>query len=127
MTDFLHVLLGAALVSIGVLVSALADRIRQLRAMYRAQASVSAREPAFAPAREPAFAPAREARAPKQRSAAAEELPGSGDVVAVLIAAGYRKPVAAQAVAACSPGEQVTPESWTRAALRRCAQVGGAS
>jgi hypothetical protein len=111
MNDLLHVLLGAALVSIGVFVSALADRIRQLRAMHAAH--VPAREPA--PAREP------------KRAAAAEDItPGSGDVVAVLIAAGYRKPLAAKAVAACTPSEQASPESWTRAALRRCA-MGGAS
>lgn len=113
MNDLLHVLLGAALVSIGVFVSALADRIRQLRAMHAAH--VPAREPMPAPAREP------------KRAAAAEDLaPGSGDVVAVLVATGYRKAVAAKAVAACTPSEQSTPESWTRAALRRCA-MGGAS
>jgi hypothetical protein len=112
MNDLLHVLLGAALVSIGVFVSALADRIRQLRAMHAAHV----------PAREPA--PAREIK----RAAAAVEAPspGSDDVVAVLIAAGYRKPLAAKAVAACTPSEQSSPESWTRAALRRCA-TGGAS
>ena len=110
--DVLHMLLGAALVSIGVLVSALADRIRLLRSARREDARPIAREP-----REPRASKLEEVPAPA---------PGSGDVVAVLVAAGFKKPLAAQAAAACSPREQMTPESWTAAALRRCAQ-GGAS
>lgn len=117
MNDLLHVLLGAALVSIGVFVSALADRIRQLRAMHAAH--VPAREPTPAPV------PVRESK-PRAATAVEDLSPGSSDVVAVLIAAGYRKPLAAKAVAACTPSEQASPESWTRAELRRCA-MGGAS
>jgi hypothetical protein len=113
MNDVLHMLLGAALVAIGVLASGLADRIRQLRLARRDDARPPARE-SRPPARVRQIAPQRDPD------------PGSGDVVAALVAAGYRKIIAAQAVAACTAREQATPESWTAAALRRCA-MGGAS
>jgi hypothetical protein len=112
--NVLPMLLGAALVTLGVLTSALADRIRQLRPARRDDARTPARE-----LREPS-------RAPKQSAENDLTPQGSGDVVTALVAAGYRKAVAAQAVAACTSREQATPESWTAAALRRCAQ-GGAS
>jgi Holliday junction resolvasome RuvABC DNA-binding subunit len=110
MTDVLPMLLGALLVSIGVLASAVADRIRQLRSTTTLRSEPRAQRVALAPA-------------PAPVSAESED---SGDVLAALVAAGYKKAVAARAVAACTSREQATPESWTAAALRRCAQ-GGAS
>jgi hypothetical protein len=109
MTDVLHMFLGALLVSIGMLASAVADRIRQLRSTTLRSSEREPRAPRIAPTPTPAPA-----------------LDDSNDVVAALVAAGYKKVVAAQAVAACTSREQATPESWTAAALRRCAQ-GGAS
>jgi len=114
MNDLLHTLLGAALVAIGVLAAALADRIRQLRVASR---SAGDRPPAR---RTPPPVAARE------DDQAAPESPESGDVVAALVAAGYKKTVASRAASACTAREQATPESWVAAALRRCAQ-GGAS
>lgn len=117
MQDVLHVFLGALLVSIGVIASAAADRIRGIRDIRPQQRGE--RAPAPAPAREPT---------PRARPiAVVDSTPeGSGDVVAALVAAGFKKNLAAQAVAACTTREQATPESWAAAALRRCAQ-GGAS
>jgi Holliday junction resolvasome RuvABC DNA-binding subunit len=113
MTDVLHMLLGAALVCMGVLAAAFADRIRQLRNARRDHSERT---------------PAREyARATRLKAAPAVDLtPGSDDVVAALVGAGYKKTVATQAALACNEREQATPESWIGAALRRCAQ-GGAS
>jgi hypothetical protein len=108
MNDVLHTLLGAALVSFGVLAAAWADRIRQLR--------VNRRDSERAPGREPA-------RAPHQKTSPTVDLaPGSDDVIAALVGAGYKKTLATQAALTCTTHEQATPESWTGAALRRCAQ-----
>lgn len=109
MTNILPMLLGAAFVTIGVFASALADRIRQLRLVHRSDTRTPMRE-----LREPT-------RAPKQH-AESNPLPGSSDIVTALVGAGYKKVIASQAVAACTSREQATPESWTAAALRRCAQ-----
>jgi Holliday junction resolvasome RuvABC DNA-binding subunit len=114
MNDVLHMLLGAALVTIGVLASALADRIRQLR--------LTRHDDTHAPVHAPVRAATRAPRAKQNDDVLA---PGADDVVAALVATGYRKAQTMQAVAACAPREQATPESWTAAALRHCA--GGAS
>jgi hypothetical protein len=47
---------------------------------------------------------------------------GGEDVVAALVAAGYKKQMAAEATWACGAAERATVEDWTRAALRRCAR-----
>ena len=110
MNDVLHMLLGAALVCLGVLATALADRLRQLRITR----SDSTRGHAHAPET------ARSTRKPLAID------PGSEDVIAALQGAGYKKALATQAALACTTREQMTPESWMGAALRRCAQGGAA-
>jgi Holliday junction resolvasome RuvABC DNA-binding subunit len=44
------------------------------------------------------------------------------DVIAALMAAGYKKPIATEAALGCGQAERATIEHWTRAALRRCAK-----
>jgi hypothetical protein len=110
MNDVLHMLLGAALVCLGVLATAFADRVRQLRITRRDSTGVLPRETA------------RTARKP---TAPASD-PGSEDVIAALQGAGYKKALATQAALACTEREQATPEIWMAAALRRCAQGGAA-
>lgn len=96
MHDLLMMFAGSALVVIGVLAAATADRIRGLRAQPR--------------------------QTPQLRSIKAVEIPvvnaGSGEVVEALVAAGFKKAQAAKAVAACTVAEQGSVESWTGAALR---------
>lgn len=112
MNDLLHTLLGAALVAIGVLAAALADRIRQLRSSVSSKEGLMRREP--------------RAKAVPVSAVADSDDVDSGEVVAALVAAGYKKAAASRAASACTAREQSTPESWVAAALRRCAQ-GGAS
>ena len=134
--DNLSMLFGAALVAIGVLAAALADRIRGLRisrdareAAPRRAASVAAHSPrATIPVVEHSEyrgtpAPVKQPRAPR----AEPKVPspeGGEDVIAALVAAGYKKAIAAEAAWACSTGERTTVETWTAAALRRCARGG---
>jgi len=132
MPNILSMLLGAALVALGVLAAALADRIRGIRAREIAaprRASVQATSRVIEPAEVLVEAPAitrRQARGSKTQDAA-QRLDGmAGDVVAALVAAGYRKSVAAEAVEGCGATERATIEGWTTAALRRCTK-GGAS
>lgn len=123
LTDLLHVLLGAALVSIGVLASAAADRIRGLR-ISRETGPRRAIPVVVEPAERetPAVkAPPRAPRAePRARPSAGSE--GGDEVISALVAAGYKKPVATDATWACSAAERVTIESWVASALRRCAR-----
>lgn len=114
----LHMLLGAALVALGVIAAALADRIRGLRV---------AREPERsrrAPIEVVESRPEPKAKAKSGESAlAGQKAQGMADeVLSALIAAGYKKPVASEAVWGCSAQERETIEHWTRAALRRCAK-----
>ncbi len=106
-----HLLLGAALVAIGVLAAALADRIRGVRVTR-----VAAPSAAFPSAK-------RLARPPRHGVAKADD-GEANEVVGALITAGYDKRVATAATAGCSPEQRATIETWTRAALRRCAQGG---
>jgi len=109
MDDLSLMLLGAAFVAIGVLVTALADRIRGVRITgERAQRPVATRAKPLAslPRDTPA---ANDARA--------------DEVIGALVAAGYSKRVAAAATAGCAFEQRATPETWTRAALRRCAEA----
>jgi len=130
LTSVLYMLLGAALVAGGVLASALADRVRGLRVSRdaaprdrasRAQAApspvISVVEAAEAPVK-----PARVRAEPK--SAAPKGGDGGEDVIAALVAAGYKKPIATEATWACGAGERASIEGWTAAALRRCARGG---
>jgi hypothetical protein len=132
----LNMLLGAALVAIGVLAAALADRIRGLR-ISRERAATAPREQtprvgSVAPARatieiieaEPVSA-AKSGRAPAPRvESKAEPKAQAMTVVDALVAAGYKRSFAIQAVQGCGVTERATIEDWTRAALRRCARGG---
>lgn len=134
LSNVLLMLLGAALVAIGVLAAALADRIRGLRAprerhaievddfdfdlppppakpKVRRHASPSPADTIFVP-----DAPAPALGKDKQQSAVADE------VVAALVAAGYKKAVATEAVWSCGHAERATVETWAATALRRCAR-----
>lgn len=129
LTNVLNVLLGAALVSVGVLVAALAERIRGTRAAREAAARTSrtqgtpiAQALPITPRDVIPVETFRAARAQKTSSRAE----GGEDVVAALVASGYKKPVATEATWACGDAERATIEGWTAAALRRCAR-GGAS
>jgi hypothetical protein len=126
-TSVLYMLLGAALVAVGVLASALADRIRGLRS--------SREQPVRAPREKTATAPQRSAiavvepaevlrSAPiKPRTARAEQkstsTEGGDDVIAALVGSGFKKATAAEATWACTAAERTTIEGWTAAALRR--------
>ncbi len=109
------VLLSGGLVAIGVLAAAAADRIRGLRITREPAATRDRVDTAQAPT---TAAPSRAGSATTVRETMHH------DVVAALIGAGYRKAVAARAVAACTAREQATPEIWAAAALRRCLQDG---
>ncbi len=109
MHDVVAMLLGAALVAVGVIASAVADRIRGLRVARDRRATdrgVHAPPPA-----------ARAAAAP--RTIADERL--RADVSKALTTAGYPRPDALAAVDACAGSERSSLEAWTRAALRKLA------
>jgi hypothetical protein len=126
-------LLGATFVLIGVLGSALADRIRGLRVTARRDLQPQ-RETLKQPQK--AGSPVHDGR---QRARVQNEFDrriaipvvhtvldtSSEDVVALLVSSGYAKPLAMKAVASCSAQERATQEQWVVAALRRVA--GGAS
>lgn len=142
LSNVLFILLGAGLVSVGVLVTAIAtafaDRIRGgqragREAAPRDRASRVQSAPTVAPPAiqvvEPAelfrSAPAVKPRA--NRTESREPKPsteGGEDVIAALVAAGYKKPIATESTWACSAGERATIEGWTAAALRRCVRGG---
>lgn len=111
----LHMLLGAALVALGVIAAALADRIRGLRVTRETERS--RRAPIEVVESRPE---------PKTKSAlTGQKAQGMADeVIAALIATGYKKPAASEAVWGCTAQERETIEHWTRAALRRCAKGG---
>ena len=122
----LEMLFGAALVAIGVLAAALADRIRASRPR-RARSIEDSRELVPVPSQpkievvEAESAPAR--LAPKKTSRDKAQTMAD-EVIAALIAAGYKKAVAAEAVWGCNAQDRETIERWTGAALRRCARGG---
>jgi hypothetical protein len=125
--NVLFILLGAGLVSVGVLVAALADRVRGLRAAREAAPRERASRAQSAPVgihvvesaellrSTPAAKPVRSRVEPKP-SVSAE---GGEDVISALVAAGFKKPIATEATWACSAGERATVESWTKAALQK--------
>jgi len=134
LNNVLLMLLGAALVAVGVLASALADRIRDLRGVretssQRERPSRAATVPAAQPSRavisviEPAELPP----AKPQRRVEPKPQPGADggdDVIAALVASGHKRPIATEATWACSAAERATVETWTASALRRCARRG---
>jgi hypothetical protein len=113
--DVLLMLLGAALVAVGVLAAAIADRLRGLRVTREAaprERPIRAQVP-LATVVEPART---------RPSRAATE--GGEDVIAALVASGYKRPAATEATWACTAAERATVEGWTASALRRCARGG---
>jgi hypothetical protein len=133
MQNTLFMLLGAALVAIGVLAAAAADRIRGLRISREPAPRERASRAPSAPAQQerqaipvvelPPTAVATKPRQPRESKIAAST-DGGDDVIAALVAAGYKKPIATEATWACSAPERATVEGWTASALRRCARGG---
>ncbi len=135
-TSVLYMLLGAALVAAGVLVSALADRVRGLRASRekpgasREKTAQSLRSaiPVVEPAELLTGNPYRAAppvttkpvRAVRPEPKVQVNAEGGDDVIAALVASGYKKPIATEATWACTADERVTVERWTVSALCRC-------
>jgi hypothetical protein len=125
-------LFGAALVAIGVLATALADRIRGIRSQRErpiaalraacAAAPIEVIEPA------PVTLPTKQSR--RAEAKVQQPIPVEGhmanDVIAALVAAGYKKSQATEAAWGCSTSDRTSIEAWVTAALKRCAQ-GGAS
>ncbi|MBA3672250.1 MAG: hypothetical protein H0W68_09545 [Gemmatimonadaceae bacterium] len=138
MNDLVHVVLGAALVAIGVLAAALADRIRGVRleraATPYANRAIAAASPVALTPRAATMSilspvgPLPREDVPKlgrSRARRGESKPqdsSADDVIAALVAAGYKNPIATHATWACSAGERATIEDWAHAALRRCAR-----
>lgn len=140
LNNVLFILLGAGLVTVGFLAAALAERIRGVRGMKTSERpeeqarraprpSMLPTEPAGMPrtptvmrnlpTRKPPLtvdepAVTRTPRAPHQTPSPGE------DVIAALIAAGYKRTVASEATWACDTAERATIEHWTASALRRC-------
>jgi len=108
MDNVLHMLLGAALVSTGVLASALADRIRGLRSPR-----ANVREP-----REDRPEPRVRRASGTPAQGVAVIVDGADDIIEALMGMGFKRPLATKAVAACAPQDRQSPESWARAALR---------
>jgi hypothetical protein len=132
-TTILSMLFGAALVAIGVLAAALADRIRGIRAQRDRTATATvprnlaprgARQPIEVIEPEPVPTPAKPERARGARVVPPVERLAADDVIAALVGAGYKKPIATEATWGCSAIERVTIEAWTRAALRAAAKGG---
>lgn len=137
MQNTIYMLFGAALVCLGVLASALADRVRGLRVSRDGREVREGRESSARSSRVMSTSAPRgpiqvvEAEPPRKPAAtrrAAETKPqaedGADDVIAALVASGYKKAQATEAAWACSPSERATVEHWTAAALRRCARGG---
>lgn len=133
MTNVLHMLLGAMLVALGVVAAAAADRIRGLRVSRDARdpaprerggraASVPPPMPRTIQVTEvPEFraAPAKPSRAPRAESPKVAGSDGGDDVIAALVGAGYKKPIATEATWACGAGERASVETWVASALRK--------
>jgi hypothetical protein len=112
-TSLLHMLLGAALIVIGVLTAALADRIRGLRASREIA-------PRARPAVIPMIKDVEQGHTKVTTARTGRYADDPEDVITVLVTAGYTKQIATEATRACSGVERATIEGWTRAALRRC-------
>lgn len=118
MNGVAHTLLGAALVVVGMIAAALADRIRNIH-LVRERSTESMPSPIDVVSD----------RAPKQKSERGRAHPetkqqDADDVVAALVAVGHKKQIATAAVFDCNARERTTMEGWTRAALRRCLREG---
>jgi hypothetical protein len=131
LSSILFMLAGAAIFALGTLTSALADRIRGIKLVRdpqpRERTSRTPSAPAVAaslPVIEyakpiPVAAPTpKPTRAPSKPAAP----DGGEDVIAALVASGYKKPIATEAAWACTAAERATAEAWVAAALRKCAR-----
>lgn len=134
LNNVLFMLLGGALVAVGVLASALADRIRGLRSgretssqRDRPSRTMSVPPRTVIPVVEPAALlrattplapPAKPQRRVEPKPQISPE--GGDDVIAALVASGYKRPIAIEAAWACTAAERATVEAWLAAALRRC-------
>lgn len=140
LTTVCQILLGSLLVVVGMIGSAIADRIRgivrgRIPALAGAQTvpslppraprtssqrpfvsgSLIAAAPPFAAAPNPAPVPLPQ---PKKKAPGPDEIM-LDDVLAALVSAGYTKRIAETAVNACVGDERATTETWVKAALRR--------
>lgn len=150
LSNVLLILLGAGLVTVGFLAATLAERIRnpgsQITTPAQPHIITSAAHPAPprhvqgpgiitidksvellrpatpTPSRAPmeAVPLTRVPRGPRPESKTHTNDVGAEDVIAALVAAGYKKPIATEATWACQGHERATIEGWTVAALRRC-------
>lgn len=127
LNNVLLMLFGATLMAVGVLASALADRVRGLRVSRDTapRGRVQAASPAI-PVVEAADLPVKPAARVRAepKSAAPKGGDGGEDVIAALVAAGYKRPIATEATWACGAGERASIEGWVACALRRCARGG---
>lgn len=141
LSNVLFVLLGASLVAVGVLTAALAERLRgnttteekrprAARAVVAESAEMPRAPTVTRSVREVSpLVPAKPAEMPRTptvtRAPRAETKITSGgpgdNVISALVAAGYKRSVAAEATWACDKDERATIGAWTAAALRRCA------
>ncbi len=135
--NILYMLLGAGLTAVGVVFGTIAERIRTFRKRDIKPANVpqpSPRKRAAAPdvidaewsEAQPVHRAPRPGRGNVRVPVIRPEPPvanaTAAEVVAALVASGFRKAVAIAATNACSPAEQKDESTWLRAALRRCAQ-----
>lgn len=122
-SEIAHLVVGAfaggILLALGVVIGAVADRIRGRGATvprYRASKAAGAH-------------PVREivklAHGTDIATDASSRM--AADVQRALVTAGYDKATAQIAVAACAGSERATLEAWTRAALRQAMKQGAAS
>jgi Holliday junction resolvasome RuvABC DNA-binding subunit len=100
MQNFETMFLGGLLVALGVVASAIADRIRGIKVQRMVRQPVARRGDAFATSTQDSM---------------------RCDVIAALVQAGYSKHEAAEAVAGVPSSACSTLESWTRAALKKLA------
>ncbi len=108
MNDVAHMFLGAALVTIGIVVAAVADRIRGLRSTRERvprTSSISTKS--------------------REASTTPNDVDVQHEVIGALVTAGYPKRVVIAATAGCTPDQRMTVESWTRASLAALHAGGG--
>jgi Holliday junction resolvasome RuvABC DNA-binding subunit len=111
----MSMILGALLVVVGVLASAVADRIRGLRVEKRTESRASA---TLVPRKQPR---SEQSEVPEPRG---ERRLLGDQVVEALVTAGWKKPVAREATWQVALAERASLEAWTRAALK---SMGGLS
>jgi hypothetical protein len=127
-TSILYMLFGAALVTVGVFATALADRLRGLRVRRESTAPRNAlRDPVVvkmehAPHASGAGAGNLGKQEAKKQDAKTKTM--ADDVIAALVAAGYKKAAASDATWSCRASERATVEGWATAALRAAAKGG---